>query len=296
MPRKSPIRHKVSSYKRKDGTKVGSHDRGKGIRIQKRRKKVIGKVDDKVVLTKPKGFTVNFTYSKKPGDGESVIVVVGGLGTTLGEAYELALDEAYEEKTDPRPPTDIELVDPDLGAILQFIGRGARRASGLSLRGIRKAGKLGAKYAIKGGHVAKQASIRTAKATAKATAAVLKGSGRMVLYEAQKRRVQLLIKDSYSDNKIKRQAARYSLKRYYPDVYDICSFSKDRREVVTKKKRRKEAKPIKRYGVSSYGTKEEAEGWMRRIEKNIPEFKGRLKVKQAKQPHLLALPWMVTDK
>ncbi len=41
LVRKPPVRHGVSGYTRKDGTRVGAYNRGKGIR-QTRKKRVVG--------------------------------------------------------------------------------------------------------------------------------------------------------------------------------------------------------------------------------------------------------------
>ena len=89
MKRKTPVRHKVSSYTKKNGTHISQYNRGKGSKTSTTKKKVVGK-DDIVTLMEPKAFTINFKYSNKPDDGESVIVLVGEKGTPMGEAYELA--------------------------------------------------------------------------------------------------------------------------------------------------------------------------------------------------------------
>ena len=49
------------------------------------------------------------------------------------------------------------------------------------------------------------------------------------------------------------------------------------------------------YGFSSYGTQEEAERWLPRIEENLPEYRGRLKIVRSPQAGL-ALPWMIIDR
>lgn len=249
--RKTPVRHNVSGYTRRDGSKVQSHSRGKGVRVTKRTSKTVTsrpvktREDGVVVLTDPKPFTVNLTYSDKPGDGETVLTIVGEEGTPLSEAYELALDEAHEEKIDPRGPISVEVVDPDLGAALEFIGSGAKKLGGLSLKAIKAVGKagvkvgkksaaLGAKYAIKAGHVAKQVAI----ATGKAGVAGLKEASKMALYEIERSKVQRMLKQAYSRDKVVRGAARAALKRAYPSVYDICDFSRDRRRVVRRVGRR----------------------------------------------------------
>ncbi len=48
------------------------------------------------------------------------------------------------------------------------------------------------------------------------------------------------------------------------------------------------------YGFSSYATREEAERWLPRIEKNLPQYKGRLKIVRSPQRGLV-MPWMIKD-
>jgi len=125
VKRKSPIRHKVRSYIRK-GKRVRSYVRGKGSKTKTSAKKKIGKT-----LVRPKAFTVNFKYSNRKGDGESVIVIARN--------YNEALKEGFEEKVDTRKPIEVEVIDPTLGQALRFIGGKLKSAS-----------KLSAKYSVKG--------------------------------------------------------------------------------------------------------------------------------------------------
>lgn len=235
MKRKTPHRHQVTDYTRENGRHVSSYMRGRGERVNQRSHphQVVGRMADEP-LKEAKSMTVNFTYSDEPDDGESVIVIVDP-NLPADEAYKKALDEAFEEKVDPRWPIKTELVDPSIGAVLEFIGKGAKKVGELSLSGAKalgrkgvEASKLGAKYAIRAGHVAKQVAIRTGKAGYEAAKATLAESAKMALFELQRRRVQVLLRDADSKNTIIRRSARWALKRYYPDVYDICSFSKDR--------------------------------------------------------------------
>ena len=52
--------------------------------------------------------------------------------------------------------------------------------------------------------------------------------------------------------------------------------------------------PTTPYGFSSYATREEAERWLPRIERNLPQYKGHLKIVRSPQTGL-ALPWMIKD-
>ena len=86
--RKSPIRHTVKSHTRQ-GHGVNTYARGKGTTRTLppfTRRRVLPK-------EKPKSYTINFKYSNKQGDGESLIVIAND--------YQKALDEAFEEKKDP---------------------------------------------------------------------------------------------------------------------------------------------------------------------------------------------------
>ena len=78
--RKSPIRHPVKGHTRQ-GNRVHPYVRGKGKTQQP-------SFTQRRVLKKegPKSFTINFKYSTKPNDGESVVVIA--------KSYQDALDEA----------------------------------------------------------------------------------------------------------------------------------------------------------------------------------------------------------
>lgn len=183
--RKPPIRHTVKSHTRQ-GHRVNTHARGKGTRT-------ISPFTRRRVLTKekPKSYTINFKYSNKQGDGESVIVIAND--------YQKALDEAFEEKKDPRKPISVEVIDPSLGSMLKIMARGAGKAV-----------KLGAKYSyITGKTVGKEAAHAVAKSY-------------------RELRLRRLIDEAYSPDKVRRVIARAKLKQRYPEIYKICHFSRER--------------------------------------------------------------------
>lgn len=238
--RKSPVHHGVSGYTRKDGSKVRPYARGRGTR-SKTSRRVVKAVDEDTRMEEL-AFTVNFKYSDKPDDGESVIVIA--------DTYQRALEEAFEEKVDTRMPIEVDMVDPDLDAILKFVGEGARKigakvkekavaaaprvraaaakAGKYALVKIEKGAKVGAKYAMRGGHVAAQAGVAVTKGVVRGVAVGLKESSKLALYEIERSKVRRLIKQAYSKDPIERRSARIAIKRVYPDIYDICHFSKDR--------------------------------------------------------------------
>jgi len=158
------------------------------------------------ILTGPKTFTVNFQYSDKPGDGESIPVIVGGKGITMEEATKLAIDEAFEEKTDPRPPYATETVDPSLGDVYAWT-----RDKTIS------AAKIGAKYSLKG-----------AKAGLRAAVGAAKGVVKRAKYEVDRKKWESILNKCYSNNLVERAAARVSLKKNYPATYSICNFSREK--------------------------------------------------------------------
>ena len=187
MKRRRHVRHSVNSYIR-EGKRVRSHWRGHGQpkpKITRRRIPQLG------VATKPKAYTVNFKYSNKAGDGESVVVIA--------TSYDKALDEAFEEKTDSRNPISVEVIDPDIGKTLKILARGAGQAV-----------KLGAKYTyVAGKTVGKEAAFAIARA-----------------YRSQK--LRRLIEESYSGDRATRAMARAKLKLQYPEIYNACDFSREK--------------------------------------------------------------------
>lgn len=207
--RKSPIRHKVRSHSRRGlrGTySVRSYVRGKGERVQP--------ITRKRKLTKerrPKSYTVNFKYSNKAGDGESVIVIATD--------YKEALAEALEEKKDVRQPIEVEVIDPDFGKVFRAIGRG-----------VRKVGELGVRYSIKGVRkmtpYVKKGMITVGKQTFKVSKRLGKAGALALAEKLHERRVKELLRKAYSRNKVERMMARYRLKQEYPELYNICSFSR----------------------------------------------------------------------
>lgn len=138
---------------------------------------------------------MNFKYSNRKGDGESVLVVA--------KDYKSALAEALEEKHDPREPVEVEIIDPHLGRVLRTIGRGAVKAA-----------KLGARYTIRGvttlGRIAAEEMARAYKQF----------------------KVEQLVRKCYSPNRIERTKARYKLSVEYPEIYRVCDFSPPSPHVV----------------------------------------------------------------
>ena len=153
-------------------------------------------------MGKPKPFTINFKYSEKKGDGESVIVI--------STNYKKALDEAYEEKVDKRTPISVEVVDPDFGRVFKAIGSAAK-----------KAGKLGAHAAVVGAKY----SWRGAEVFGKAAGEAI--SERLDSYE-ERLRAKKLIRESYAVDRAKRVMAKAKLKKEFPEIYKICDFSREK--------------------------------------------------------------------
>ncbi len=230
MPRtrRSPSKHKVSGYTKKDGTKVSNYSRGKGARKRKsKRSRVVGSHDDDTPIG-VHAFTVNFTFSKKKGDGESVIVI--------SDNFADATDEAWEEKIDPRMPIAVEIIDPDIGAAISWMGKRVKSAVKYGAPRIKKAAHLGAKYTIRatmvagktGGKVAR-AGIRGGVGVSKAGWSGAKELRRLTAFSVQAGVIENLLKLCYQKDRAKRTAARVALKRRYPEVYDMADFSREPR-------------------------------------------------------------------
>lgn len=104
MKRKSPIKHKVRSYKRKNKV-VRSYLRGKG-------QGTVPNLSKPTLHQKPKGYTVTLKYSDTEKEEIKVIAT----------DYHRAIDEAFEEKMDKRMPVEISVIDPLLGEIIHWAG------------------------------------------------------------------------------------------------------------------------------------------------------------------------------
>jgi len=215
--RRSPVKHGVSGYTRKDGTKISGHTRGSGTRTK--RSRVVGRVVDDDTPIGVHAFTTNFTYSDKPGDGESVI--------TISNNYPDAIDEAWEERMDPRIPIAVETIDPDIGAALKWVGKRVRSAVKWGKPRIVEATKLGARYAVRATMTTGKTIGRVAKATAISGVEGAKELGRLTAFGVQKELIHNLLKLCYQKDKAKRIAARIALRDRYPEVYDMCDFSRE---------------------------------------------------------------------
>ena len=76
---------------------------------------------------------MNFTYSGRRGDGESVVV--------FADSYRNALSKANQERSRIDFPLRVEMVDPDTKTMLSFVGS------------VKKTSKeAGAEYDVIGGH------------------------------------------------------------------------------------------------------------------------------------------------
>ena len=202
--RRTPRRHTVKSHTRA-GSRVVSYVRGKGHHSAQTftRKRVITK--------EPKSFVVNFKYSEKKGDGESVVVIATD--------YHKALREAFEERVDTREPIEVEVIHPDIGRMLRIVAQGAKKAVKVGAVEAGKLTKLGIKYGYAGAKVlGKEAAFAVARA-----------------YRSQK--VRRLIEECYSPDRATRAMARAKLKTQYPEIYSVCDFSKERISTPTMKQK-----------------------------------------------------------
>jgi len=100
MKRKKPVRHGVSGYTRKDGTKINSYTRGVGT-PKDRKSRVVGKRFNRFDGPEYLGLS-------KSDINEIALDVVGSLREIDKEVQELSGDELYEEVKDQlehgRPP------------------------------------------------------------------------------------------------------------------------------------------------------------------------------------------------
>ena len=97
-------------------------------------------------------------YSRRKGDGESVIVI--------STSYEKALKEANEERVQKhRTPVEVEIIDPNLGRMLHIVAEGAKTAVKVGAKEAGKLTKLGIKYGYAGAKVlGKEAAFAIARA------------------------------------------------------------------------------------------------------------------------------------
>ena len=219
--RKSPIKHSVKSHVR-EGGRVRAFQRGKGVKPAVRSfatKRLIQKVP------KAKAYICNLTYSNRPGDGETLTIF--GPGGMAG--YKKVLDECWEEKHDLRDPIEIHVIDPSLGDVLKYVGTGAKKVA-----------HLGGKFAVKGGHIAYRAGVITGKGLKVAGRIGAKEAVKTFRSAAERGRVMIILNQCYSKNKYIRITARQKLLKKYPSVYDIAEFSQDL--PLTKTRLREEAR------------------------------------------------------
>jgi hypothetical protein len=202
------VRHRVGAYTR-EGKRVDSYLRGHGQKSSTISKTIPKYFDDSTKLG-PKGWTINFKYSERKGDGESVIVIAN--------SYESALDQSFETRTEKdRFPISIEIVDPSLGSIISVL----------------RTGRISPE-------VQKEAEFET-RETLHGAGEALKGFGRGQMAEGKRKFGELLhggdidklLKNSYSSDPAIRTRSRAELKRKYPEVYAHADFAPQRVETVS---------------------------------------------------------------
>lgn len=213
--RRSPSRHIVGSYKRKNGTQVAEYPRGSGAQ-RSRARRVVGKpkgeAEDGV-----HGYVVNLKYSNKKDDGESIFVIDDQTGETALEDYKQVIDEAFEEKVDPRTPISVEVDDPDVGKMIKFLGRKVEGTIKWGAPKAIKATKLGAKFAV-----------RATMVSAKTMANLAKAGVETAIYMGNVKIAESMLVPCWQKDRAKQTAARQALKLRFPSLYDMAGFSRER--------------------------------------------------------------------
>ena len=62
-----------------------------------------------------------------------------------------------------------------------------------------------------------------------AISGVLRGAGKRAKFTVKKHVIMGLVKDAYSDDKVKRVGARIALKQTHPEIFNLCDFSREKR-------------------------------------------------------------------
>jgi len=242
--RNSPIAHKVKSHKR-DGYTVHSYTRGSGKPHKKLPFKPTGTIQGRpinhktayTVFPEAKAWTVNFKYREgnllNDEQGESVMV--------FSRSYHNALDEAYEERHyKHRTPIAVDIVDPDLGAMVSFLREKGDGAGVLRIKHVAK--DLGAKYEIASKRVADSTAGRKIRGKIFSNAAKtlnkkggffgsllgghLEGKSKEIAEALEDKDAQRYLKEAWDDDPKKRAIARAFLKRNHPEIYAAADFSR----------------------------------------------------------------------
>lgn len=230
--RRSPIAHKVDSHRR-DGHSVDGYERGSGSKVS----------SDQVIplsgrKSNAEAFIVTLKYEDKTSEKINVFAPRG--------AYKKALDEALEERTHQEMPMEINILDPSLGEVISFIGKGI----GTGLKYV-KSGIVKATPHIKKG------LKKAGRGIGRGAKAVGKGIGRRAVTYAQRKEAERLVNRSYSENLSRRAIARTKLKTKYPEIYDNCDFStremsRIRREREKQKKAREKSYKEQRKKIKKF--------------------------------------------
>jgi len=67
------------------------------------------------------------------------------------------------------------------------------------------------------------------KSVVRGAGKVARYGGRRAKFTVKKHTIMGMLNDAYSDNKVRRTAARIALKQSFPEVYAMCDFSRERR-------------------------------------------------------------------
>lgn len=224
--RKSPHAHTVSGFTKKNGKQVSAYNRGSGAPRpkNKRAKRVVGKPTGGGDIH---GYVVNLKYSNRKGDGESILAISDQDTKTILKDYKEILDEAFEEKADSRVPIAVEIVDPSVGELIRVMGRKVEGTIKWGAPKAIRAGKIGAKFAIK----ATMISART-----------LKSGAELAAYKGQTMLAESMLKPCWQKDKAKQTAARNALRLRFPTLYDMCEFSRER--TISRRRRRRKAPKV----------------------------------------------------
>jgi len=208
--RKPPDRHQVKSHTRR-GKTVTNYVRGSGEHATGRPRRVVGrKVFDQNTDMGVHAWTVNFTYDNPSVKGETVLV--------FADSYDGVIDEAFDERQYKHLiPTATELIDPSLGQIIGAVKKGAKKAAG-----------LGAKYSITTLKAASRAGAKAGKLAGGTAMNLGRSAVKYGSYKVTTKYVEVLLQDAYGPRGPRRTAARYSLKKKYPDIWDMTNLSVDR--------------------------------------------------------------------
>jgi hypothetical protein len=211
--RKSPIKHKVSSYIR-DSKQVHSYLRGHGT-------KPFIHLSNPNKFQKPKGYTVTFVYTKAVLNNHNIHTTHKDIEElkVIATSYQRAVTEAFRNRQDKRTPLEINVVDPSISEVARWAGQHALDF-----------GKAVAKESY---HTGKNLYSNVTNIALEHTAQGKGLSSAIAKKQLEQRHdsaVQRLIKDSYSSDPSVKTFARSKLKKEHPEVYHVLDVSTSKTE------------------------------------------------------------------